>query len=192
MQNRMKRYKLNPIHGIYLTGFHLEPKRPRLLRDIVLADKLDNHQQFTDVFRMLFVELPAVKRQEDCNGLLEELTYVIHNLKDLKKMPFTDKEPLFKELEQTARENCMSIEEREAYEYERMNRYIYESQLAERYFSGREEGKTEGIAEGKAEERSRALKEKLESARRLISEEGWSIEKVASFFGLAPEAIALS
>ena len=93
LRRKVEKYRLNPIYGIYLTGFHLEPQKPRLLRDIVLADKLDEHQQFTDVFRMLFVELPAAKRAEDCNGLLEELTYVIHNLKNLKEMPFMDKDP---------------------------------------------------------------------------------------------------
>ena len=189
LRRKVERYRLNPIYGIYLTGFHLDADRPRLLRDIVLTDKLDDHQQFTDVFRMLFVELPSAKQQEDCNSLLEEFAYVIHNSRNMKEMPFTDKNPLFKELDKTAREHCMSAKEREAYEYERMNRDIYESQMADRFLKGRDKGREEGRAEGEAKGR---VKEKLENAKRLISEKGWSLEEAASFFGLAPEAIALS
>ena len=189
LQRKMERYKLNPIYGIYLTGFHLEKRRPRLLRDIVLADKLDEHQQFTDVFRMLFVELPAMKRQEDCTGRLEELAYVINNSKNLKEMPFADKDPLFKELEHEAREHCMPMELREAYEYERMNRYIYESQMADRFLKGREEGRAEGKAEGKAEGLAEGeAKKALETARKL-KELGIDVSIISQATGLSPEEI---
>ena len=100
-------------------------------------------------------------------------------------MPFVDKDPLFKELEHEAREHCMPMELREAYEYERMNRYIYESQMADRFLKGREEGRAEGKAEGRAEAEAKAQKEKIETARKL-KELGIDINIISEATGLSP------
>ncbi|MCQ2268588.1 MAG: hypothetical protein MJZ83_06945 [Bacteroidaceae bacterium] len=99
----------------------------------------------------------------------------------MKEMPFADKDPLFKELEHEAREHCMPMELREAYEYERMNRYIYESQMADRFLKGRAEGKAEGLAEGEA-------KKALETARKL-KELGIDVSIISQATGLSPEEI---
>ena len=177
---RKEKYRLIPTYGIFLTGFHLEEDNPRLLRDVILTDQLDGNRQFTDMMRMIYVELPFIKNEENCTSFLEKLTYVINNSRFMETMPFTDN-PFFKDLDEAARFFNMPLTEQEEYEYLQRNRLI--RQLNEDFKIKKAEEK--GLAKGEA----KAQKEKHETARKLISEEGWSIEKAASLFGLSPEEI---
>ncbi|MCQ2268747.1 MAG: hypothetical protein MJZ83_07750, partial [Bacteroidaceae bacterium] len=141
--------------------------------------------------------LPFIKYEENCTSFLEKLTYVINNSRFMETMPFTDN-PFFKDLDEAARFFNMPLTEQEEYEYLQRNRLIRqlnedfkikkaeEKGLAKGEAKGREEGRAEGEAKGKAEGKA---EEKLETARKLISEEGWSVEKTASFIGLSPEEI---
>ena len=118
----------------------------------------------------------------------------------MEQIPFVNDKPIYKQLAEKARYAALTPEEQELYDLDRRNEMAYwdsmflaeEKAEARGLEKGRAEGIAEGIAEGEARERANALKEKLENARKLISEEGWSIEKVASFFGLSSEAITLS
>ncbi|MCQ2269243.1 MAG: hypothetical protein MJZ83_10270, partial [Bacteroidaceae bacterium] len=105
--------------------------------------------------------------------------YVINNSRFMETMPFTDN-PFFKDLDEAARFYSMPLTEQEEYEYLQRNRLI--RQLNEDFKIKKAEEK--GLAKGRADG-------KLETARKLISEEGWSVEKAASFLNLSPEEITL-
>ena len=106
----------------------------------------------------------------------------------METMPFTDN-PFFKDLDEAARFYSMPLTEQEEYEYLQRNRLIRQLNEDFKIKKAEEKGLAKGEAKGRAEAEAKAQKEKHETARKLISEEGWSIEKAASLFGLSPEEI---
>lgn len=116
-------------------------------------------------------------------------------MEQLNNFPFKDWLQTLDQLEETMRVASLDKDGRERYErslkqYRDLNAFLsYHKDLEEKKL---EDGIAIGEERGEARERAKALKEKLENARRLIAEEGWTLEKAASFFGLTPEAIALN
>ena len=190
-RERLQHYRIDPVWGIFITNFSLEHEE-RMMRDVWLTDTLDNHRPFTDKMRMIFLELPALKRAEECDTALKEWLYIIKNSKNMEQIPYVNDKPIYKQLAEKARYAALTPEEQELYDLDRRNEMAYWDSmfLAEEKAEARglEKGRAEGIAEAEAN----ALKEKLENARKLITEKGWSLEEVASFFDLSPEAITLS
>ncbi|MCQ2239772.1 MAG: hypothetical protein MJZ73_11145, partial [Bacteroidaceae bacterium] len=80
----------------------------------------------------------------------------------MTQIPFTDKKPIFKELENEADYFKMSPEEREQYDYELMHKNVYDATIVYAKREGYIEGEMDGFEKAKAE----AYQEKLESARR--------------------------
>ena len=114
----------------------------------------------------------------------------------MEQIPFVNDKPIYKQLAEKARYAALTPEEQELYELDRRNEMAYWDSMflskTEGIAEGEAKGRAEGEAKGRAEEQAKALKEKQENAKRLISEKGWSLEDAASFFGLTPDAIALS
>ena len=94
----------------------------------------------------------------------------------MQLMPFTEEFPVFAQLREKAREFNLTKEEQVQYEYELRNFIAYDGGL----FLAEENGFKKGEA-----------KKALDTARKLISEEGWSVDKAASFLNLSPEEITL-
>lgn len=187
-QQTSEAYKLSPTIGVFIMDFHLEKDHPRMFRDVILADQRDNHRRFMDALRMMYVELPSIKREEDCKTGLEYWIYVIENLKNMTQIPFTDKKPIFKELENEADYFKMSPEEREQYDYELMHKNVYDATIVYAKREGYIEGEMDGFEKGKAEGEAKAYQEKLESARR-FKNMGLSNELIAQGTGLPLEEI---
>ena len=152
------RYDLPPVVGVYLMNFHLENDNPRMVRDVMLTDTLNNNRVFTDRMRMFFIELPAVPTlAEDCKTGLEYWIYVLRNMENLKKIPFTDEKPLFEQLEEKARFYSLTPEEQELYDaiydkhwvYDATIRYVEDEAKRNGHAAGRAEGRAEGLAEAK-------------------------------------------
>lgn len=168
-------YGLNPVYGIFLTCFKLD-KEPRVMRDIVLCDRLNEYQQFSDRLRMIFLELPALKSPDECDTDMKKWIYVINNYRTMETMPFTDDKPIFKQLEEKAKLHALTPAEQELYEADFMNYWAYTGSMEYAEMKGRAEGRAEGEAKGI-----------FSAALKLIKEKGWSIAEAASFFGI-PES----
>ena len=183
-KKKWKKYKLDPVYGVFITNFRLE-QESRVIRDVVLCDQLNEGKRFSDILRMFFLELPSLTDPSQCDTILKKWIYVINNFRTMEKMPFTEEFPVFAQLREKAREFNLTKEEQVQYEYELRNFIAYDGGL----FLAEENGFRKGEAKGRAEAEAKAQIEKLETARKLISEEGWSVEKAASFLGLSPEEI---
>ena len=185
-------YRIKPVCGIFITNFSLDAKEERMMRDIWLTDVLDDNRPFTDKMRMIFLELPVLKREEECDTTLKEWLYVIKNSMNMEQIAFTKDKPIFQQLAEKARYAALTPEEQELYDLDRRNEMAYWESiyLAEEKAEakGLKKGRAEGKAEGEAEERAKALAEKKEIARKQ-KELGIPVEIIAKTFGFSSEQI---
>ena len=163
-KERFKHYRIEPVYGVFLTNFCLEKNAPRVMRDIVLCDRLDGHRQFTDKLRMIFLELPALEREADCDTMLKKWLYVINNSEDMENISFTKDIPIFQQLEEKAKLHALTPEEQNLYETDRRNYFAYWGGIWQAERLAMEKGEARGEARGRAEGRA---EEKRETARKL-------------------------
>lgn len=182
-KEKVRNYRIEPVYGVFLTCFKLDSE-PRMIRDIMLTDRLNDHEPFTDLMRMIFLELPALTKVEECDTDSKKWLYVINNSSTMETIPFAKDKPIFQQLQEKARLHALTPQEQELYEAELRNEIAYYGSIVY--------AENKARAEGRAEERAKAEAEKLENARKLVQEKGWSIEDAASFFGLSPESIKLN
>ena len=151
-REQLRNYRIEPVIGIFITNFSID-QQGRLMRDIWLTDVLDNNRKFTDKLRMIFLELPFMKRWEDCDTKLKEWLYLINNSKDMDKIPFTNDRPIYQQLAEKARYASLTPAEQELYDYDLRNYMAYVDSMLyaedRGIAKGRAEGKAEGLAEGK-------------------------------------------
>lgn len=115
--------------------------------------------------------------------------YIIKNMEKLKKMPFVDKNPVFRMLAEIGDLRKLTPEERELYDEDiKVMRDLYATQKWEEeqkrmeIEKGRAEGREQGRAEGRAEG-------KLEIAKNLLAM-GIPMDKVVQASGLTEEQIS--
>ncbi|MCQ2268234.1 MAG: hypothetical protein MJZ83_05125 [Bacteroidaceae bacterium] len=80
----------------------------------------------------------------------------------------------------------MPLTEQEEYEYLQRNRLIRQLNEDFKIKKAEEKGEAKGREEGRAEGEARG---KLETARKLISEKGWTLKETAHFLCISPEEI---
>lgn len=150
--------------------------------------KAQENRRFMNALRMMYVELPSIKREEDCKTGLDYWIYVIENLKNMTQIPFTDKKPIFKELENEADYFKMSPEERKQYDYELMHKNVYDATIVYAKREGYIEGEMNGFEKGKAEGEAKAYQDKLKIAQNLKAL-GVDIQTIQKSTGLPLEEI---
>ena len=166
-----------------------------------LSDK-ENGGVFYEKFRMYFIEIPLFEKSEqDCSSKIDCWIYILKNMENLDTIPFKGWLKTLDQLEETMRVASLDKNGRELYEaslkqYRDLNAVIAyqkdknarerEEARAKGLAEGRAEGRAEGIAKGRAEGEA---KERLKSARKLITEKGWSVAEVSEFLELTPDEI---
>lgn len=192
-EEKYKKYRIDPVWGIFILNFSLEDEK-RMMRDIQLTDILNENKPFSDKMRMIFLELPTLKRPEECDTDLKKWLYVIYNSKTMDTIPFTNDKPIFKQLAEKAKYTTLTPEERDLYERDRRNEIAYRESILYAEMKAAERGRAEGLEKGIAEGLEKGIAEgraegKIETARKLMEELGWSAEKAASFVGLSVEQL---
>lgn len=111
------------------------------------------------------------------------------SLGELEERPAELKEAIFNRLFEIAEIAKYTPEERQDYEESLKNFRDWYSCLTTAENKGRAEGRAEGIEKGRAEERLKAFKEKLESARSLKKLGVLSNDQIAESLNLTIEEI---
>ena len=143
-------------------NFRLDDSPGKLHTYIVLSDR-DTHEVFSYKLRFIFIELPALtKEEEECITDFERWIYILKHMDTLDRMPFKARKAVFERLEKLASKANMTQEERARYEEEWKvyNDYFNTLDFAE------QKGVQKGLQKGK-EETARNLKE-IEVAENII------------------------
>lgn len=174
-------FKLKAVYGVFFLNFALEKNPKKLRTDIVLADR-DNHEQFTDKLRFIFIELPSFTKEEsECETDFERWIYVLKNMETLDRLPFKARKAVFEKLEQIVDIAALSKEDRMKYDE---SIKVYRDNLAVQAYAvqeGMEKGREEGREEGHLEEK-RSIAQKMKS-------QGLALDLIADCTGLSIEEI---
>lgn len=209
------KYKLTPVHGIFMMNFKWKGSPDEQLRtDVGLMD-IRTKELFSDKLMMTFLKIPLMdKSPEECKNTLERWIYLLKNMEHMEALPTTFlKDPTFRRLEKIAKVGALPKCERRAYE-ESLKRYRDWNAVveggheqgrmighAEGLVEGRAEGHAEGLAEGLAEGRAEGrvegraegisegqTKEKFETVRRLFGL-GLDINSISIGSGMTPKEV---
>ncbi len=155
-------YFYSPVISIAFTNFTLTGFEGQYMVDGSLVDRYSS-KLLTDRMRLIFIQLPQfpIDSPEECTSVLEEWIFTIKNLKNMESIPFAHRNPVFKRVEDLARKENLTTDERREYERNLKHYQDYYSSIlyaskkshAEGLAEGRAEGRSEGLAEGLAEGR---------------------------------------
>ena len=183
-------YRLEPVYGVFIMNFHLDSSHPRLMRDVMFCDHLDNGRVFYDQVRMFFLELPEVQSEENCDNGLKQWLYMIRNMEKLKDdIRFAKNNPIFLELMERADEGTLTEAEEEAYFHELNNFLIWNSMLGEKFEKGMAEGRAKGEAIGRAEGEAIGRAEGRAEIAKNLKNLGSPLEIISQATGLTLEEI---
>jgi len=207
-ENESWKYGLAPVYGIFILNFHLHGLKPSAVRTIRLKVE-ETGETFNHKVTAYTLELPDYRTR----AVTEQYTDTemwIYNIANLDKMkgdlPFTERQPAFKRLQEKARRGNLTPKEEVEYErslkiYRDNNACLHFAQTigmeegrakgieigkAEGFAEGKAEGKAEGRAEGRAQGRLEAFSEIVKNAR----SKGKTIDEIADITDLTPEQIA--
>lgn len=173
-------YEIVPVYGVYFMNFTWrQDVNGKLRTDVILADR-ESHEQFSDLMRLIFIQLPLMSKEEyECENDFERWIYVLKNMERFERMPFAAQKAVFDRLGSIAEIAAMPEPQRSQYE---QSLKVYRDNLSI-LRTERAEGRVEGRAEGRAEER-------VEVVRRMKSM-GMDAALIASVTGLPESEIAL-
>lgn len=140
-------YEIVPVYGVYFMNFTMrDGSNSKLRTDVILADK-ETHEQFSDLMRLIFLQLPLMTKEEyDCENDFERWIYVLKNMENFERMPFAAQKAVFDRLGSIAEIAAMPEPQRTQYE---QSLKVYRDNLSI--------ARTER-AEGRAEERLKIAK----------------------------------
>ncbi len=198
-------YNYMPVISIAFTNFTIPRFEGQVIADGCIIDK-HSGKQITDRLRLIFIQLPQFNKMnpEECKNALDEWIYTIKNMKNMENIPFIAKRPIFKKVEELAKMENLSPDERFEYEKQLKAYWDYYSTMKFARKEGLAQGRAEGLAEGLAEGRAEGLaqgraegitegeeKKAREIAKRLKESKNLSLEEIAAISQLPLELIAL-
>jgi predicted transposase/invertase (TIGR01784 family) len=178
--------KIKELYGVFFLNFPLEHK---LRTDGIIVDR-DTGEQIIDKLRFIFIELPFFTKKEEEYGTNQELwLYTLKNMKTLKEIPFKERKPIFKKLEEIADLASLSKEERRLYDADIR---AYRDRLTE-LGTARRDGEKRGIIKGRIEGEKigerRGEKNKQLSIARNLKEKGLPVALIVETTGLSAEEV---
>lgn len=151
-QGRAKdwKYDFMPVYGIFISDFAIKSDDDRVRIDVELHD-IEHEKQFSDLIRLVYIQLPNFKvdKPEMCKDDFDRWIYLFKYMNVMETMPFVEK--IFKRVEQVARVENLSQEERRQYDRDLKFYRDYHNTLDYAKTEGRTQGLAEGRAEGKTE-----------------------------------------
>ena len=182
------RYNFNPVFGVFFMNFYdkIEPQTPI----IHCSWKSDGRSPkvHSDNMQYWKIQLPHFrhKKLEDCKTNLDYWLYIIANMETIKgTLPFTDKKPIFKQLEQLAEYANLHQDDKWAYWQAQDQIACTEGAMEMRY----EEGVEVGLMKGRAEERKKAHEKDLRLAYKLFLS-GMDLDQVAQTMELSLDELS--
>ena len=124
---------------------------------------------------------------------MDNWIYVLRNMENLKKIPFTDEKPLFEQLEEKARFYSLTPEEQELYDAIYDKHWVYDATIRyaedEAKRNGHAAGLAKGLEEGRAAGRAEGLAEGKLSVALNLKSMGLPAEQIMQATGLTLEQI---
>lgn len=141
------KYELTPVIGVFFCNFFLDEDH-RLVRHAMLCDTATD-QPITPLMRYVFIQLPAFnKKEEECETPLDEWIYILKNMKNMDKMPFTTHREVFERLARVTNYEALSEPERERYDYDLKMARDYNAEMSYARTEGHKIGYDEGMQQG--------------------------------------------
>ena len=173
-------FHLNAVYGVFFMNFPFRANERnqrcginKLRTNVVLMDE-DLKVRFSDVMKMVYIQLPFFEKDEDaCKSNFERWIYVLKNMETLKRMPFKAKNAVFEKLEEIVDVASLNKEDRVQYDRSLKAYRDYNNTID----FAREEGKEEG-----------KIEERKNIARKLKSL-GMDVPQIEESTGLSAEEI---
>ena len=181
-------YEIVPVYGVYFMNFTWrdEDMNGRMRSDVILADKA-THRQFSDLLRLIFIQLPLMTKEEyECDNDFERWIYVLKNMESFERMPFAAQKAVFDRLGSIAEIAAMPEPQRTQYE---QSLKVYRDTLSI-LRTERAEGRAEGIVEGRAEGRAEGIVEGRAEVAKKMKDGGLDYNSISNYTGLAIDEIA--
>lgn len=167
-------YDFMPVYSIALTQFRLHPDEKRLRVDVMLKD-METNETFSKSIRLIYIQLPNfnITTPEECRNDFEKWIFILKNLRDMETMPFV--QDIFRRVENVARVENLSPEDRRNYERDLKFYRDYRNTLKFAEKEGLAQGMAQGMAQGVTKGKTESLREMVHS----MSENGLDIDMIA-------------
>ena len=145
-------YYYMPVISIAFTNFTLKGYDGQYLIDGSLVERYSN-KLLSDRLRLIFIQLPQFSKRdpEECQSILEEWIYTIKNIKHMNTIPFAHNNPVFRRVEELARKENLSSDERREYERGLKTYQDYYAAMVSSYENGMEKGIEKGVEKQRLE-----------------------------------------
>ncbi len=182
-------YTLAPVLAVAVTNFNFDHLTPKLVRDVMLADR-ESGEALTDKVHVILCSLKEVPKEwTDCRTELERIMFLIKNIDKMDSTSLAYTEGRYPEIFEAAKSNRLKDSDIILYsqslaklrEDQRMIEYAVDKAKKDAMEKGLAEGREKGLAEGRAEAN-------CQTARRML-EMGMNIELISTLTGLSPEEI---
>lgn len=170
-------YELEPVFAVAVTDFNFSHMSPKLVRDVILADK-ESGEALTDKVHIFLCSLKEVPDEwEKCRTEIEHVMFLIKYMDSMDSTSLAYREGRFEEIFEAARSNRLRNEEKVAYSQSLDKLRDTQAGIQFAAERARAEGEAKGRAEGIAAVAVNLLRK------------GMDIELVASATGLSLEKI---
>ncbi|MDE6793198.1 MAG: Rpn family recombination-promoting nuclease/putative transposase, partial [Muribaculaceae bacterium] len=155
-------YNYMPVISIAFTNFTIPVFEGQVIADGCVVDKYSG-KPMTDRLRLIFIQLPQFNKlkPEECENAIDEWLFTIKNMKNMENIPFAAEKPIFQKVEDLAKMENLSPDDRFEYERQLKAYWDYYSTMKFARKEGLAEGRAKGLAEGLAEGRAKGLAEGL-------------------------------
>lgn len=143
---------IRPVYGVFLTAKDPLYDGIDYIRDYQWVNVRDMDDRYCGI-RQIFIDLGKFdKRESECRTRLEEWIYILKHMGNMNKMPFKDREEMFRYLEEYAEKSNMTPDERLVYDIKvdglRSYEWSIEYEKKQAIAQGMAEGLAQGIAQG--------------------------------------------
>jgi predicted transposase/invertase (TIGR01784 family) len=183
--------KMRPAVNIVICGHLMLPEETAYMNSYSLRNDL-TYNQFTDLSRMIILEIPKLPPEDDRTALWPWLRFFSCETKEELEM-LTKEHPEVKEAAAKLRKisfgerwrHTLFLLDKQRRDQQMWKQVARDQGLAEGRAVGLAEGRSEGLAEG----RSEGLTEGRVEIARKMKLSGLPVEQITAFTGLSPEAI---
>lgn len=168
------RYNFNPVYGVFFMNFYDKVEPETSIVHCCWRSSGNKPKVHSTNMQYWKIQMPHFKNKaaDDCQNNLEYWLYNIANMEKIKgELPFSDKNPIFKQLEKLAEYANLHKDDKWAY-WQAMDQIAVAEDLMEQKLA-------EGLAKGRAQEREKAHEEKLQSAYKFFKTGVMTLEQIA-------------
>ena len=182
-------YELEPVFAVAITDFNISQLSPKLVRDVMFADRISG-EPLTDKVHIILCSLKEVPdKWENCRTEMEYLLFLIKNIEHMDSTSLAYREGRFSEIFEAARSSRLKEDEKVAYSQSLDKLRDTQAGIQFAADQARNEGREEGREEGRAEGREEGRAEGLSFVAENLLRQGLDLDFVAKATGLAIERI---